>query len=441
MRLNLKKYFEEAKKLGLEPYQVSYSVSTEASVEVFNGEVEQQQIGTAQDIGAKGIFEGKQGSFATDAIDNLTPAFMANKVLESAKFGKEANADDYFKGGKKYKKAKTALKEFKPATLKELREFALELCKEVKSRDPRLDKVSIDVTMQTSESMKANSYGMKCSDKMTYFFGYISIVAQDEKGEPRSGGKSFNSPKSLEDLRKHALEAIDEAIHSAVDFFGTGPCKSKTYKTVLSRSSFGSLLGFFLGQLNAKSVQKHLSLFEGKKGSQIVSKLLTMKNMPHVTSPSASSYDADGYPTLDFTFIKNGVLEDYFYSVETANVENRESNGCSSGNGNGSPTLVVVKPGKHDLDSLFAKIKNGLYITSVSGLNSGINGQTLDFSLPCEGYIIKDGKKEGALSMMVMAGNLQNLFNSVIAVGNDIDPEQARFIPSIAVKGLAVSGK
>ena len=63
MRLNLKKYFEEAKKLGLEPYQVSYSVSTEASVEVFNGEVEQQQIGTAQDISAKGIFEGKQGSF------------------------------------------------------------------------------------------------------------------------------------------------------------------------------------------------------------------------------------------------------------------------------------------------------------------------------------------------------------------------------------------
>ena len=441
MKIDFKKYFTEANNLGIVPYQISYSVSTEASVSVFNGDVEGQQIGTAQDISAKGIFEGKQGSFTTDAIDKNTPLFLAKKVQESAKFGKEASVDDYFRGGKKYHKAKTALKEFKSATLKELRDFALELCAEVKSRDSRLAKVSIELTMQTSASMKANSFGVKCSDFLQCYFGYIEIVAENEQGEPRSGGKSFLSFKGLDDLKVRAHEVISEAVSSAVDFFGSSAVNSNKYKVVLDRSCVKNLLGFYLGQLNAKAVQKHLSLFENKLDTQIVSKRLTMKNIPHVTSPSASSYDADGYPTQDFTFIDKGVLKTYFYSVETANVDHRESNGCSVGNGNGAPTVVAVHPGNYSLEKMIEKAKDGIYLTSVSGLNSGINGQTLDFSLPCEGYVIRDGKKAEAVSMMVVAGNLQKVFNSVVAVGNDVDYDTCHFIPSLLIKSLAISGK
>jgi PmbA protein len=86
-------------------------------------------------------------------------------------------------------------------------------------------------------------------------------------------------------------------------------------------------------------------------------------------------------------------------------------------------------------------MKDGLYITSVSGLNSGINGQTLDFSLPCQGYVIKDGKIEKATSMIVMAGNLKTLFNSIVALGNDIRYSAGTFAPSVLVKGISISGK
>jgi PmbA protein len=441
MTLSINKYFEEAKKLGIEPYQVSYSTSTEASVEVHNGEVEVQQIGTTQDISAKGIYKNHQGSFSTDCIDRFTPGLMAENVLQSALFGKDAKAEDYFHGGLRYKKAKTLSKDFKPSTLKELRKFALDLCEEVKKADSRLAKVTVSVSMQTGKAQKFNSYGVKCKDEFACYFCSISVVAENEEKEPRSGYKGCSSFVSLEELWNKALERIPEAVHSAVDFFKSGPLNSKKYKVLLSRSSAAALLYSFIGQLNAKHVQQHLSLFEGKLNTQIVSKCLTMKNVPHAKSLSASSYDADGYPTQEFTFIQNGVLKDYFYSVETANKDNRQSNGCSCGNGNGAPTLVYVKPGKLDEDALFGKVGNGIYITSISGLNSGINGQTLDFSLPCEGYVIKDGKKDKAFSMMVVAGNLLDVFNQVVALGNDVDVENSRFIPSMIIKSLALSGK
>lgn len=443
MKLNAKKYFEAARQAALEPFQLSYSTGTETTVEVFNGEVETQQIGTSFDIGGKGILEGKQGSFGTDAIDSKTPDFMIEKIVESAKFGKEERAENYYHNdsGIKYRKAKTDLKEFKPATLKKIREFALALCKKVQDKDKRLTKVSVSVTMEDLMSSKENSYGVKCKDTMKLFAGYIEIVAENEDGEPRSGGEGFHSFKSLEDLSNEADKVIDKAVHSAIDFFGTGPVKSKDYKIVLSPSSFSSLLGFYLGQMDAKSVQKHLSVFEGKKGTQIASKSLTIKHTPHATCPSASSYDADGVPTQDFTLIKNGVLKTFFYSVESAREDGVVSNGCASGGGYAGAIALTIQPGRSNLEQLFKRMNNGLYLTSITGLNSGINGQTLDFSLPCSGYVVKDGKIEKAVSMIIVAGNLKDLFNNIQTVGNDVEYTGGCFTPSVLVKKLAVSGK
>ncbi len=441
MSMTMKKYFEEAKKRGIEPYQISYSTATETSVEVHNGNVEVQQIGTCQDISARGIVDGKKGSFATDCIDKNTPSLLAENVLESAKFGKEDKPEYYFHGGLKYKKPKTKQKDFVPSTLKDIREFALAYCEEVKNKDPRIKNVTISVSMENVMSQKFNSYGLKCKDESTLYSMSISIVAENENHEPRSGYRGVFSFFSLEDLKKKADEKLPLIISSAVDFFNSKPLESRKYKILFDSSCVGSLLAFFLAQLNAKSVQQHLSVFEGKIDTQIVSKCLTIRHAPHLLHPAASSYDADGYPTKEFTFIQNGVLKDYFYSIETALKENRESNGCASGNGNGSPILISVKPGRNDLDSLLKKVKNGLYITSISGLNSGINSQTLEFSLPCEGYLVKDGKKDKAFSMMVVAGNLKDVFSEVLAVGNDIRIEQGRTIPSMVIKSLTVSGK
>lgn len=441
MKLLINKYFEEAKKRNIEPYQITYSTSTETSVEVHNGEVEVQEIGSSQDIGAKGIVNGKQGLFATDCIDSKTPELLAENVLNSSIYGKEAKADNYFKGGLKYKKAKTKLKDFKSATLKELREFAFEVYNEIKKQDSRLTSISVSVTKQEELSQKFNSYGVKCKDEGACYFCSVSIVAEDENKEPRSGGKSSISFLSLDDLRQDIYKKIPEIISSAVDFFGSKPLDTKKYKVLLDRTCVASLLSCLLSQLNAKSVQKHLSLFEGKIDSQIISKNITITNEPHCTSASSSSYDADGYPTKEFTLIKNGVLKDYLYSVETANIDNRESNGCSIGDGNARLIRPFVKPGKNDFDTLFKKVNNGLYITSISGLNSGIDGQTLDFSLPCEGYLIKDGKKDKAFSMMIVAGNLLDVFNNVLAIGNESSLKEMKFYPSMIIKSLTVSGK
>ena len=438
--MNIKKYFEEASKRGIEPYQITHSITTETSVEVFNGDVEVQQIGSAQDISAKGIVDGKQGSFGTDAIDSTTPSLMAENVFNSAKYGKETKAEYYFKGGLKYKKPKKPTNPFVRASLKDLRELALKVCKEIQAKDSRITQTSVSITLVDSEDHKYNSYGLKCMEKSSYYILGVEIVAEDENKEPRSSSRSVYSLESLDDLYSRLNEKIDEIISDAVDFFGSKCVKSKKYKVVLANGVASQLLSYFLGQLNAKSIQKHLSLMEGKLNQQVVSKCLTIKNVPHELSFGATSYDTDGYPTKDFTVIDKGILKTYFYSVETALNDKCESNGCALGNGNGSIIVKYVKPGKYSKEAMFAKMKNGLYITDISGLNSGINGQTLDFSLPCSGYVIKDGKIDKSFSMSVVAGNLMEVFNSVLALSDDVDLYHGKSTPKMLIKSLSVSG-
>lgn len=441
MRFNSKKYFEEAEKRGISPFLVNFYSATDISVEVFNGEVEIQQIGTSQEISGKGIYDGKLGTFSTDAIDEKTPSLLADNVLESAKYGREMKKETFYAGGKRYRKVKIDPKEFEPATLKDLREFALNLCKKIQAIDKRLTKVFVDVTLHTSNGFKQNSLGLKCSHKSFGYYGNFSVVAENEEKEPRTNGWSFHSFKNLEDLEKEAEKGFDRGLSGALDFFGSKAVASKAYKVVLSPDCVMSLLPYYLSQFNAKSVQKHLSVFEGKVGQKIASSCLTLVNTPFVAAPSSSSYDTDGHPTEEFTLLSRGVLKTYFYSVETALEEKRESNGCACGSGNGSYITLTVKPGKYSQEDLFKKMKDGLYLTGVSGLNSGINGRTLDFSLPCQGYVVRDGKKAEAFSMTVVAGNLKDLFSSVVALADDTDYGDGIFTPSMLVKKLFVSGK
>ena len=103
---------------------------------------------------------------------------------------------------------------------------------------------------------------------------------------------------------------------------------------------------------------------------------------------------------------------------------------------------IVVKPGKLSKEGLFNKIKNGIYVTEINGLHAGLNPTSGDFSLQAEGFHIVDGKKDKPITLFTLSGNLFDLFNNIIAVGNDSELLLSSFtVPSIAFKNLKVSAE
>ena len=88
-KIRLNSYLEKAKELDIKPFEISYSVSKSISVSVFNGEIEQQEIGNETALSARGIYDGKVGLYSVDSINKDSVDELVNGVFSSSKYGKE----------------------------------------------------------------------------------------------------------------------------------------------------------------------------------------------------------------------------------------------------------------------------------------------------------------------------------------------------------------
>ncbi len=440
MRVSFDEYFKLAEEKGISPFQIAYYENHETTVDTFNDVVESQQIGETHSIVCKGTYKGKIAYCSTDIVDKETPEYLTDNIVKNAKYGKKYKDAYYCPGGLKYKKVKYADGTFIDSTLNEIKKACLDLYPKIKKMDSRIENVEIEIQKFEMQSKMADSLGMKVSKNFkVYSFGLV-VHSKDEKGNRRSESGGAESGLSLEDLLVKANKTINKTVKKSLDFLGSSSCSSRKCKAVFSPYTFSGLLSAFTTHFNQKAVNKGLSLFEHKIGCQVVSSCFTIYNNPHKISLSALSYDSDGYPTEDFCFIKQGELMTYFKSLESAYDSKTISNGCSVGDGNAGAQLLTVDPGKKTRDELFEEMKDGIYIVGLSGMGSGLDGQTLDFSLPCFGYLIEQGKVARPVSMITVSGNIKDLMMNVEELGSDIEYQGGIYLPSVLVKKVMISG-
>ena len=91
---------------------------------------------------------------------------------------------------------------------------------------------------------------------------------------------------------------------------------------------------------------------------------------------------------------------------------------------------------------MLEKVNEGIYITGISGLHSGMNPQSGNFSLIAQGFMIRGGELKEPVSLITVAGNLFDVFNNVVMVANNCELQTNSYsVPSIFVKSIQVSGK
>ena len=74
---------------------------------------------------------------------------------------------------------------------------------------------------------------------------------------------------------------------------------------------------------------------------------------------------------------------------------------------------VFVRPGKKSFDEMISSIKDGVYITDIMGLGTGMNTSNGDFSCQAEGFRIRDGKLTEPLALITLSGNLLKMLADI----------------------------
>ena len=436
------KFFQLAKEAGIGDAELYINQSYNLSFSLFHSEVDNYSCSNGFSIVARGLYNGKFGVATCDTWNSAKAQYLVKEIVTNAKLSENDDPVFIFAGSPKYKKINIFNRDLEKVSIDNKKEALFKLEKLIKDGDSRISEVE-EVGYEESKGSTTlmNSKGLKLNQKSNYFVFYGSALAKENEQAKSNFEIFFDN-----DFSKLNVEDLASKItKGAIEQLNGEPCETRKYKTVLAPEAFRYLLNFYIGQADAEEVQKKSSLFIDKLGQRVASKKVTVNDMPLAKSLFARPFDDEGVATSNRAVIKNGILQTYFYNLTTAAKDGVQTtgNGQRSGSTIGAgPFYLVLKPGKKSQEQLFEDVENGVYITSLSGLHSGLNPQSGNFSLVASGFLIENGKKSRALDMITVSGNLQTLFNDIVEIGNDVKVfPSAISCPSVVVKKLSITGK
>lgn len=437
--MNFNKFFSKAKENGITVSEVNISKDKSTSISIFKEVIDNFSMSSSTRIAARGVYKGRVGAAVTEKDDASTIDFLISNIQDTASYVEHEEEPIIFEGSKKYHKKNVFNKDLEAWNTKDILSLLFSLEKTLQNADKKVTDVQLTFEESSNERTLVNSYGLNLKNHSNYFVIYAEVIMK-LGDDVKSEGKVFvgTDPKSF-DIKAFS----DDVIAKCSSKFNGVDIKNGAYKTVLNQSSVSSLLKSLMQNVSSEETQKHSSLFEGKEKQQIVSKKLTISEMPLLKNPSFTYFDDEGVATYNKKIVNKGILETLLYNLNTAKKAGVES----TGNGYGGLGKIgvdfvslFVKPGKLSQEELFRKIANGVFITDVTGLHAGLNSRSGEFNLQAEGFVIKDGKKGSPLKLFTLSGNLFKMFNNVLAVGADNEYQPSGTIcPSIAFKGLKIS--
>ena len=179
--------------------------------------------------------------------------------------------------------------------------------------------------------------------------------------------------------------------------WGPGPTPSQRLTVVLDPRVAVSVFGVVGSMLTGERVLKGRSPFADRVGEAIASPLVTLvDDATDARSYGADSHDGEGLATRRNVLIRDGVLQGFLHNAHSARRAGTRSTGSAVRGYASTPGVgclaLAPDPGSVSGEQLRRQVGEGLLVQSVSGLHSGVNPVSGDFSVGAEGVMIRGGE-------------------------------------------------
>ena len=443
---------DEAQKQGILSAEVYLSSGDRFSAKCVKGQITNYTVNSTRGLSLRGLYAGKMGYAATEALDEQAIGQLVEAVKESAQLTEDEDIQEIYFGDEKYPR----IDQYSPALDQVEESKKLQLLKDIEKKalamDERITALNYNsistssgetrIVNRTVKDGKARGLDLRFRDNMAVC--YVSATAKE--GERVSTGSGFKVTRSFDEIDPEAIAR--DAVEEALFMLRAAPVPSGNYRAVIDAKCMPDLLAVFSGVFSAENAQKGMSLLAGKEGETIASPIVTLMDDPLLPGGLASRpFDAEGVATFAKPVIENGRLTTLLHNLKTARKAGVKTTGNAAradyaGVVNVRPTNFYIKPGEKTLAQLLSDMGDGLVITEVSGLHAGANAISGDFSLIAQGYTVKNGQKDQPVEQITVAGNFYQLLKNIRAVGCDLTfPGSSVGSPSVDVGEIAVAGK
>ena len=394
--------------------------SVEREIRVYEGEVESLTDAAGHGIGIRSFFEdGRWGyAYATDLSgDGLRrlgeAAAGAARIADSDEY---AGMPDECGAAAVGSLASPGLAEWDTARKSEL---ALEVERAARAR-AGISQVEETLYADASSHVAlANSRGFSAGYETTIAYAWASAFAGE--GSDLMTGLGVGMARDPDGLDPEAIGV--EAADRAIELVGARQAEGRRCPVVLDTFVAAGFAGFIGGMLSADAVQRGRSLFAGREGDEIAGRAFVLADDGiDPEGPSTAPFDGEGSPQRRTPLIEGGKLLGFLFDARTA----RKGGGGTTGNaGRGSyrvppsvsSTNLVLEAGEEPLGELVRRAGDGLYVSSVAGLHSGVNPVSGTFSVGATGRLIEGGELGRPVREITIASDLVSMLQAVLAVG------------------------
>ena len=440
-----KKLLERAIEKGFTDGEVHLSDGNSFSVQILEGEIDKYQNSSSRGISFRGTYNGKMGYSYSEWIDDDAIDIIITEALQNSEILEEPEQAKLFTGfaDEKYEKVCSFHEDLEKIAIEEKINAALLMEKTAKNGELIKAVDHCGVSYGEGSTLIMNTYGMILEHRSNSASAYASARAVKEDGdksETKVGGEHWHGVNWSE---FDPVKIGNEAAVDAAAKLGAKQIKSGKYKIAMKNTAFASLVSTYTSVILADTAQKGLSLLAGKLGEKIASDNFTLLDSP-LYPERESPFDSEGVATYNKAVIENGVFKTFLHNLKTAAKDGVKSTGNASGGYRSpigvSPRNLHVKPGEISHDDLIKQAGDGLYITGLSGLHSGANSVSGDFSVLAEGFLIENGKLTRPVEQITVAGNFFDVIKDIEAIADDFRWGSIGS-PAVLLGGLNVAGE
>jgi PmbA protein len=285
------------------------------------------------------------------------------------------------------------------------------------------------------------SSGFRGATKGSYQSLSVVPLAADEGGKNRRG-YHWTARRHLAELEP-AAEVGREAARRTLRKLGARTLSTREVPVVFDPDAARSILGMLAGCVMGSAIWRKSSYLVGREGTRVASDLVTVVDDPLLPrAPGSRAFDGEGLASRKNLVVERGVLRTYLCDSYSARKLGRESTGSAARGGGASvgpsTTNFVLQPGTDSNESIVRATAQGLYVTEMMGF--GFNAVTGDFSRGAAGFWIENGVLAYPVSEVTISLNVDQLWQSIDAVGNDLDLRTATAAPTLRVAKMTVAG-
>ena len=425
---------EKAKQKGATQAEVATSLDNGFSINVRGGQVETLEYHRGKNLGVTVYFDQRQGTATTC---DITPESLDKTIDAACEIAKATGKDEFTGLAEKeflaYEYPELSLCHPWPIHAEEGIEIARACEAYALSQDKRI-KASEGVYLSTQQGLIAygNSYGFLGSFQASSHSISCHLLVHSEQGMERNYDYTVaRDPAdlaSIQEVANHAVSRTLRRLHSR-------RVNTQQVPVLFDATIASGLFASLINAISGGSQYRKASFLLDALGKTIFPSFVQIDERPHLIKGIGSApFDSEGVKTLNRSLITDGILQDYVLSTYSA----RKLGMSPTGNAGGVHN-VFVAPGSLDQKALLKQLHTGLWITEVMG--QGTNIVTGDYSRGVSGFWVENGEVLYPVHEITIAGNLKEMFQHIVAIGNDVDHRRNIRTGSVLIEKMIVGGE